>query len=522
METRHGRKGCVQRGGVTLVELMVAVSIIVLLTGLSYFCLVAGHRAAEGVTNRVGAANPKAASKRRSAVPMQPSLPIPNQYLVVFKPSVTQPQAAANQLAKSVPASILHVYKHAIKGCALRIQPGQLSTLQAHPSVAYVAQDQTRSIGVTMPTGISRVRYVNAPRTPQYKLVFPQPRQVTAPRSYAGSGLFNLPKQSSTFGGTTTPIIKAVVVIDSGIDPTHPELNVVYSAGFGAGVPQSGDDFGHGTHVAGIVGVRGVKIVGMYPGVPLWSLRVFPPSPPGQEPTAADADIIAALDYVTKNASQVGVVNMSLGGKGIDAVLNAAVTSCVNAGVVCCVAAGNDNADATDYCPASAPGAICVAALCDSDGLPGGHGPAGSFGDPDDTMTSFSNFGGVVAVMAPGEDILSTYPVALGSYAVLSGTSMATPNCAGMCSLVLANYSYTTVTGTTTGTSAGGTPTVPLINLPSRTTFSSTGTSTSPGRPTIAGPADVLAWLRTESVEQIPGLAANNDARRYTLITGRP
>jgi subtilisin len=273
------------------------------------------------------------------------------------------------------------------------------------------------------------------------------------------------------------------------------------SKSFVAGVPNGEDQFGHGSHCAGIVGAKGVGVVGVFPGVPLWSLRVFDNGTP--EPGAADPDVISALDFLAQNASQVSVCNMSLGGKGIDQALNDAVSMCVNLGVVMCVAAGNDNADTSNYCPATAVGAICVGALCDTDGLPGGKGAAGSFGDPDDTFASFSNWGPVVAVLGPGEDILSTIPVAQGSYGLKSGTSMATPHVAGLSALVLSTYSATP--------NANGSGVRNLIGG---------GVN---GQLVINNPAQVLGFLLQDSVEQFPGLAANKDPRtNYPLVTARP
>src|SRR5262249_9624317 len=80
-----------------------------------------------------------------------------------------------------------------------------------------------------------------------------------------------------------------------------------------------------------------------------------------------------------------------------------------------------------------------VAALTDTDGLSGGRGTGTSVG-ADDSFATFSNYGTAVDVIAPGVNILSTYPG--NRYATMSGTSMATPHVSGL----LASYSASVVT----------------------------------------------------------------------------
>jgi subtilisin len=140
---------------------------------------------------------------------------------------------------------------------------------------------------------------------------------------------------------------------------------------------------------------------------------------------------------VTGISDTIEVANMSLGG-GFSQALNDAVKRGTDAGIVFVVAAGNDNANAANYSPASAPTAITVSALADSDGLPGGTGANTSYG-PDDSLASFSNYGSAVDIAAPGVDILSTY--LSGGYAIGSGTSMASPHVAGAAALYMAGVS---------------------------------------------------------------------------------
>jgi hypothetical protein len=82
---------------------------------------------------------------------------------------------------------------------------------------------------------------------------------------------------------------------------------------------------------------------------------------------------------------------MSLGG-GYSAAINNAAAALVNAGVFLAVAAGNDNADASSYSPASESTVCTVGAT-----------------DKTDARASYSNYGSVVDIQAPGTSILSTW-----------------------------------------------------------------------------------------------------------------
>lgn len=147
--------------------------------------------------------------------------------------------------------------------------------------------------------------------------------------------------------------------------------------------------------------------------------------------------VICGIDYVTQNAATIEVANMSLGCDCTSSALDTAISNSVAAGVVYAVAAGNNGADAATFSPANHPEVLAVSALADSDGQCGGLGPATNWG-PDDTLASFSNFGSVVDIAAPGVDIFSTYKG--GTYATLSGTSMASPHAAGAVALYLATH----------------------------------------------------------------------------------
>jgi subtilisin family serine protease len=108
---------------------------------------------------------------------------------------------------------------------------------------------------------------------------------------------------------------------------------------------------------------------------------------------------------------------MSLGGVRSTAV-NSAAANAVSAGVFFAVAAGNDGADAGNSSPASEPTVYTVGAT-----------------DSSDKVASFSNYGTVVDIHAPGVSILSTWNN--GGTNSISGTSMATPHIAGLAAYIL-------------------------------------------------------------------------------------
>ncbi len=237
--------------------------------------------------------------------------------------------------------------------------------------------------------------------------------------------------QSSTKAGDGGGDVNAVIaIIDTGIDLDHPDLNVIFNKGFGYASGE--DDNGHGTHVAGTAAARDntIGVVGVAPGAKLWALKVLDAYGSGYY-----SDVIAAVNFCkdnaynpTTNPNGVMVANMSLGG-GFSSSMNSAVNNCVAAGVVVCVAAGNSSANAANTSPASAASAITVAALADSDGKPGGLGGSTFYGN-DDTFASFSNYGTIVDVIAPGVSIKST--LMGGGYGWSSGTSMSSPHAAGL------------------------------------------------------------------------------------------
>jgi len=329
---------------------------------------------------------------------------IPNQYIVVLKPGTVSAQSESMAAeAKIAGANIIHTYENTIKGYTIRV-PNQsaLAAIQSDPRVDFVEQDQKMTIfQQALPAGVDRV---------------------DGDRSSAISG--------NGIGAVDADI----AIIDSGIDLTHPDLNVYRDVSFVYGANSGNDDNGHGTHVAGIAAAKDnlEGVVGIAPGARLWAVKVMDSTGSGLTST-----IIAGIDYVTQHANEIDVANLSFGCKCHSNALDLAIHNSVAAGITYVVSAGNSASDASAFSPSNHPDVISVSAIADSDGKCGGLGPSTKYGN-DDTFASFSNYGSAVDMAAPGVNIYSTYKG--GTYATLSGTSMASPHVTGAAALYKSSH----------------------------------------------------------------------------------
>lgn len=213
--------------------------------------------------------------------------------------------------------------------------------------------------------------------------------------------------------GISTGYGVKVAVVDTGIDYTHPDLdaNVAGCVTFVWRTTDCRDDNGHGTHVAGTIAAEnnGIGVVGVAPNASLYGVKVLDRTGSGYV-----SDVIAGIDWSADNG--MNVITMSLGSGSDVSALHAAVDSAYSRGIVIVASAGNENG--TISYPARYSSVIAVTAT-----------------DSGNNKASFSNYGPEAELAAPGVSIYSTYKG--GTYATLSGTSMAAPHVTGTVALLL-------------------------------------------------------------------------------------
>jgi subtilisin len=345
---------------------------------------------------------------------------VPGQYIIVLD-ARQDATAVAADMARTYGFRVTHVYNAALNGfAAARVPANRLEALEADSRILYVEPDRYVSLDPSL-MGDGSAANVEAQTVPTGILRIDA--ELSSAVSGNGSGSVNVD----------------VAILDTGIQTSHPDLNVVGGVNCSTGSSYN-DGHGHGTHVAGTVGAKddGNGVVGVAPGARLWAVRVLNNAGSGTTST-----IICGINWVTANAGTIEVVNMSLGGSGSDSncggsdTYHNAICNSVNAGVTYVVAAGNSAANSNNYRPATYAEVITVSALADFNGNPGGGGAATCRADVDDTFADFSNYGSDVDVIAPGVCILSTWK---GSgYNTISGTSMASPHVAGAAALYKAS-----------------------------------------------------------------------------------
>lgn len=204
-----------------------------------------------------------------------------------------------------------------------------------------------------------------------------------------------------------------IAIIDSGVDATHPDFRGKIQGGcdFINQDNDASDDNGHGTHVAGIaaaIGDDGIGIAGV-----AWGAEVLPVKVLDRNGDGDYASVAAGIIWAADHGAQI--INLSLGGQSGNRTLKAAIDYAVNKGVLVVAAAGNDGYSNIRF-PAGYESVIAVGSITSNN-----------------ERSVFSDYGSMLDVVAPGENVYSTVP---GGYERKSGTSMSAPYVSGLAAVL--------------------------------------------------------------------------------------
>lgn len=318
---------------------------------------------------------------------------VPGSYIVTLKESAVGGRSTASSVVSSLAGRYgVHpdqVWGGALNGFSMRASEAVARRLAADPTVAQVEQDRLTTLATTQ---------LNAPWNLD---------RIDAPLGLSGTYSF-------VSQGTG---VRAYIV-DSGIYIGHQDFGgqAIYGVDAVDGMLPADDCSGHGTHAAGTVGGT---THGVAKNVVLVAVKVFDCVLP-----STLSILISGINWMVGDhqAGQPAVANIGVQSTFNNA-LNSAVANAVADGITVTVPAGNSNANACNFSPASVPTALTVAAT-----------------QSNDSRASFSNYGSCVDIFAPGVGIRSAWIGSPSAVQTLAGTSHAAPHVAGAAARVLSNY----------------------------------------------------------------------------------
>ncbi|KAG8755551.1 subtilisin-like serine protease [Serendipita sp. 396] len=344
------------------------------------------------------------ASSRRSTVGiLDVDGPVREDGYIITFTSSTNATAAQNAIQRDFGfESVTHRYNtDAIKGVSGTFNPTQIERIQAAEFVESIERDAVGGVDALVtqydaPWGLQRISQVEG-----------------LPGGSNEQGLNYQYRYDDSAGNGVD-----IYIVDSGINIGHMDFGgrARWGKTFGGYTPDI-DGLGHGTHVAG---TAGGNQFGVAKRANLIAVRVL-----GPDGNGLTSDCISAIQWVMGQAASSGrpsVINISARYPA-SAALDAMVTSAVAAGIHVIVSAGNSGTDASGQSPARVPVATTVGATTIND-----------------QVASYSNFGPLVDIFAPGTSIISTWIGSNTATSVQTGTSMAAPHVAGITAYLISRY----------------------------------------------------------------------------------
>ncbi|KAI1123871.1 peptidase S8/S53 domain-containing protein [Nemania abortiva] len=387
----------------------------------------------------LGALLPAALAAPASKKASEPEY-IPNKYIVTLKSGISTTDfeshlswardVHARSLSRRDTVGVEKAYSiEDFNAYAVEMDEETLATIKASPQVAEVEQDQIWHL-------------------------FDEPHQLSeralTTQTGATWGLGTISHRSS---GSTSYIYDSsagsgtfAYIVDTGLLTTHTQFGSRASYGYNAVGGANVDSNGHGTHVAGTLGG---STYGVAKAATLISVKVFSGSSSSTS-IILDGFNWAVSDITSKGRKSKAVISMSLGG-AYSAAFNNAVNSAYSSGILSVIAAGNDGVNAANTSPASAANALTIAAI-----------------DSSWTFASFSNYGSVIDIAAPGVNVLSAWIGSNTATNTISGTSMSTPHVAGLALYLISLEGLSTPAAVTARIKALGTS-GKISSLPSGT-----------------------------------------------------
>jgi len=295
--------------------------------------------------------------------PEKISIQITSQDIIEEKKQMKEKMYKLEGMVKSKGGKVSKNFHPFIDVIAVSVAESDIEEISKDPNVLYIEED---AIATTQGHSSSDPEYQNSWGVDHIDA------DVVASNGNKGSGI-------------------KVAVLDSGIDYNHVDLNDNYVVGGFDYVNNDSDpfdDYWHGTHVAGAVAAEknGVGVVGTGPEISVYAVKVLDSNGFGFY-----SDIIAGIQWSSDN---VDIASMSFGGTSGSQALQDAVTQAYNKGLLMVAAAGNKGGGGDSIVfPAKYDEVIAVGATYSND-----------------NRASFSSTGSQLEIMAPGDDIRSTYP----------------------------------------------------------------------------------------------------------------